>query len=31
MFLVFRNVANGATGSMFNLNWVQFNGPGIGT
>ena len=31
LFLVFRNVTNGATGSMFNLNWVQFNGQGIGT
>ncbi len=31
LFVVFRNVTGGATGSMFNLNWLQFNGQGIGT
>jgi len=30
--LVFREVPGGATGAnLFNLNWVQFNGTGIGT
>ena len=28
LFLVFQNVTGGATGSMFLLNWVQFNGAG---
>jgi len=32
IFLVFRELPGGATGAnLFNLNWVQFNGPGIGT
>ncbi|HEY6888856.1 MAG TPA: ThuA domain-containing protein [Solirubrobacter sp.] len=31
-FLVFRTVTNGATGgNLFNLNWVEFTGPGVGT
>jgi PKD repeat protein len=28
LFVVFQNVPGGATGSMFTLNWVQFNGAG---
>jgi cytochrome c len=28
LFLVFQNVPGGATGSMFLLNWLQFNGAG---
>jgi hypothetical protein len=31
LFLVFRGVTGGATGSMFNLNWVEFGGAGVGT
>jgi PKD repeat protein len=32
IFLVFREVTGGATGTtLFNLNWAQFNGAGIGT
>ena len=32
LFLVFRAVTGGATGgNLFNLNWVEFNGAGIGT
>jgi hypothetical protein len=32
LFLVFRQVTGGATGgNLFNLNWAEFNGPGIGT
>jgi len=32
IFLVFREVVGGATGAtLFNLNWVQFNGQGVGT
>ena len=31
LFLVFREVTGGATGSnLFNLNWVEFNGAGVG-
>ena len=30
LFLVFRSVPGGSTGNnLFNLNWAQFNGPGI--
>ena len=32
LFLVFRAVTGGATGAnLFNLNWVEFQGAGIGT
>jgi hypothetical protein len=32
LFLVFRTVAGGSTGgNLFNLNWAEFNGAGIGT
>ena len=32
LFLVFRAVTGGATGgNLFNLNWAEFNGAGIGT
>jgi len=32
LFLVFRAVTGGQTGNnLFNLNWVEFSGPGIGT
>jgi hypothetical protein len=31
LFLVFRTVTGGATGDdLFNLNWLEFNGAGIG-
>ena len=31
LFLVFRAVTGGATGgNLFNLNWAEFNGSGIG-
>jgi Carbohydrate binding module (family 6) len=31
LFLVFRTVTDGATGdNLFNLNWLEFNGTGIG-
>ena len=29
LFFVFRSVTGGATGSMFLLNWAQFNGNGV--
>jgi len=29
LFLVFRSVTGGATGSMFLLNWVEFKGNGV--
>jgi cytochrome c len=29
LFLVFRPAAGGPTNNFFNLNWVEFNGPGI--
>ncbi len=29
LFLVFRSLPGGATGSMFLLNWVEFNGNGV--
>ncbi len=32
LFLVFRAVTGGQTGgNLFNLNWVEFGGAGIGT
>ena len=32
LFLVFRTVTGGATGgNLFNLNWVEFQGAGVGT
>ena len=32
LFLVFREVTNGATGAnLFNLNWAEFNGQGVGS
>ncbi|WP_028067355.1 carbohydrate-binding protein [Solirubrobacter soli] len=32
LFLVFRSVTGGSTGgNLFNLNWAEFNGAGIGT
>ena len=32
LFLVFRSVTGGATGNnLFNLNWAEFNGPGVGS
>jgi glucose/arabinose dehydrogenase/PKD repeat protein len=32
LFLVFRAVTGGQTGNnLFNLNWVEFNGAGVGT
>ena len=32
LFLVFRAVTGGATGAnLFNLNWVEFQGAGVGT
>jgi PKD repeat protein len=31
LFLVFQTVPGGATGSMFNLNWAEFVGAGVGT
>jgi hypothetical protein len=32
LFLVFRSVTGGATGgNLFNLNWAEFVGTGIGT
>ena len=31
LFLVFRTVTGGATGgNLFNLNWTEFNGAGVG-
>ena len=31
LFLVFRTVTGGSTGNnLFNLNWAEFVGPGIG-
>ena len=31
LFLVFRTVTDGSTGNnLFNLNWAEFVGPGIG-
>ena len=29
LFLVFRNVTGGATGSMFTMNWMEFGGNGV--
>jgi hypothetical protein len=32
LYLVFRSISGGATGgNLFRLNWVQFDGPGVGT
>ena len=32
LFFVFRAVTGGATGAnLFNLNWAQFQGAGVGT
>ena len=32
LYLVFRTVTGGATGgNLFNLNWAEFNGPGVGS
>jgi hypothetical protein len=32
VYLVFRSIPGGQTGgNLFNLNWAQFDGPGVGT
>jgi hypothetical protein len=31
LYLVFRNVTGGPTSNLFNLNWLEFGGAGIGT
>jgi type 1 glutamine amidotransferase/PKD repeat protein len=31
LYLVFRGVTGGPTANLFNLNWVEFGGAGIGT
>ncbi|MEN3308341.1 MAG: cytochrome c [Micromonosporaceae bacterium] len=31
LYLVFRSVTGGPTANLFNLNWVEFGGAGVGT
>jgi cytochrome c len=31
LYLVFRPVSGGPASNLFNLNWIEFGGPGVGT